>query len=253
VVGDRDFSCLDTYEDIGSSKVRAVPADFRFYLQDVKLISSDGQEVPVTLQKRAPWQTADVALIDFEDMTGSCHGTTETNDYVTVSAPEGKYKGIVFTNGVPEKLNHLEQSTLPPPLDLTDMYWAWLTGFRYYVVELQQADVGVGAGADDAGVVLPGLGLLHTGATACVKDGCKLQNRNSIRLTDFDPDADVIVADAASVFVETDITQDMQCHSSGELCAPMYKRIGLEWGTGKALTEQNVYRVEHGKATNGDK
>jgi uncharacterized repeat protein (TIGR04052 family) len=184
-------------------------------------------------------------------MTGSCHGTTETNDYITGTVPAGDYKGIVFTNGVPEKLNHLEQSTLPPPLDLTDMYWAWLTGFRYYVVELQQADVA--ASADDAGVTLPGLGLLHTGATACVKDGCKFQNRNAIRLTDFDPDRDVIVADAAAVFVETDVTQDMQCHSSGELCAPMYKRIGLEWGTGKQRNEQTVYHVEHGKTASEGK
>lgn len=129
LIGERPFACSEQYEQIGATKVTAEPADFRFYLQDVKLLSTDGREVPVLLDARSPWQTLDVALIDFEDMTNSCHGTPGVNDYVSGTVPAGEYNGIVFTNGVPEALNHLEQSGQPPPLDLTDMYWQWLTGY----------------------------------------------------------------------------------------------------------------------------
>jgi len=246
-VGDRDFSCAQEYEQLGATKVRAAPGDFRFYVQDLKLVSADGQEVPVAVDKRAPWQTPDVALVDFEDMTGVCHGTPDTNDYVSGTVPAGDYKGIVFSNGVPEALNHLEQSTQPPPLDLTDMYWAWLTGYRFFVVEFQQAGLNVDDGAgQDAGVARPGVGLLHIGSTACRKDkGCTKKNRNEIRLEDFDPESDVIVADAAAVFVETDIRQDMQCHSADETCAPMYPRAGVIWETGESdPSAQKLYRVE---------
>ncbi|HTU63686.1 MAG TPA: MbnP family copper-binding protein, partial [Polyangiales bacterium] len=126
-VADRDFSCLERYDDVGSTKTGVRPVDFRFYVQDLALIDADGEEVPVELDARAPWQTKDVALIDFEDMQGSCKGTPETNTTITGTVPAGDYHGVVFTNGVPEALNHLDQSTQPPPLDVTELYWAWLS------------------------------------------------------------------------------------------------------------------------------
>lgn len=244
-VGQLGFSCSTQYEQLGSTKVRAAPGDFRFYVQDLKLVAADGTEVPVKMDTRAPWQTPEVALIDFEDMTGMCHGTPEINEYISGTVPVGDYNGVIFTNGVPEALNHLEQSTLPAPLDLTDMYWAWLSGFRFFVLEFQEVDTGVTVATDaDAGVQLPGVGLLHVGSTACRQgEGCKKKNRNVIRLPSFNPDTDMIVADAEPVFVETDLTQDMQCHSSGDLCAPMYQRVGVSWETGDSLQEQQVFHV----------
>jgi hypothetical protein len=62
-----------------------VPADFRFYIQDLKLIDADGKEAPVKLDSRAPWQSKDLALIDFEDAQGHCHGTAETNTSITAA------------------------------------------------------------------------------------------------------------------------------------------------------------------------
>src|ERR1700712_4181769 len=228
-VADRDFSCLERYENIGSSHTTVVPADFRFYVQDLTLIAADGKQAPVQLDTRAPWQSKDVALIDFENSQGHCHGTAETNTSITGRVPQrgpGEYTGVVFSNGVPEALNHLDQSTQQAPLDVTDLYWSWLNGYRFVVAELLQvaADGGQSA-ADDAGTALPGLGLMHVGSSACRKDqGCTKHNRNLIRLTKFDPEKDVIVADLAVIFQGTDLSQDMQCHAADELCAPMFEQ-----------------------------
>jgi len=254
MVGDREFSCGEQYEGMGNPATTVTPGDFRFYVQDVRLIDASGKEVPLELQERAPWQTPDVALLDFEDMTGSCHGTPILNDYITGTVPKGDYTGVVFRNGVPEALNHLEQSTQPAPLDTPDLYWAWLTGYRFFVAEVQQVlvDDGTGAAADeDAGTVLPGRGLLHIGSTACRKEGCLKQNRNEIRLTDFDPEIDFIVADIAQVFGDSDLTLDRQCHSGDEFCAPMFERVGVSWETGDSARSQKVYRVQRGADANG--
>ena len=244
-VADRDFSCRERYEAVGSQRTTVVPADFRFYVQDLKLIDAAGKEVPVELDKRAPWQTEDVALLDFEDMQGRCHGTPETNTTITGHVPEGTYKGVVFTNGVPEELNHLEQSKQPAPLDVTDLYWAWLSGYRFMVAELLQDDAAADA---DAGVGLPGIGLMHIGSTACRRDqGCTKANRNSVRLTDFDPGKDVIVADIGAIFSATDLSQDMQCHAADALCAPMFERVGVSFEDGKSLDKQALYHVAKAK------
>lgn len=244
-IADRDFSCRERYEAVGSKQTTVVPADFRFYVQDLKLIDAAGKEVPVELETRAPWQTADVALVDFEDMQGRCHGTRETNTEITGVVPEGTYKGVVFTNGVPEALNHLEQSKQPPPLDITELYWAWLSGYRFMVAELQQEEV---AADQDAGLALPGIGLMHIGSTACTRDkGCSKPNRNLVRLMDFDPAEDVIVADIGAIFAATDLSQDMQCHAADAICAPMFEHMGVGFKDGKSLDKQSVYRVAKAK------
>jgi hypothetical protein len=42
----------------------------------------------------------------------------------------------------------------------------------------------------------------------------------------------------------TDLSQDAQCHSAGECCAPMFAHAGVDWDTGQSLPTQSVYRVE---------
>jgi uncharacterized repeat protein (TIGR04052 family) len=245
-LADRDFSCLDEYENVGSTRASAVPVDFRFYVQDLKLIDEGGEEVPVELDTRAPWQTQDVALIDFEDMKGSCRGTPETNTRITGRVPEGEYVGVTFRNGVPEELNHLDQSTQPAPLDVTDLYWSWLSGYRFVVAEVARP---VGSApepsADDADAgVEQGVGMMHIGSTACRKDqGCTKKNRNLVRLSDFDPSRDVIVADLAGIFEDTDVTRDNTCHGADEACAAMFENFGVRYEDGESLDEQKVYKV----------
>src|SRR5690606_38379560 len=71
-VGDEDFACGQVYSGVGSSGVDAAPQDLRFFVSDVRLIDASGREEPVAIAARAPWQAADVALLDFEDGSGLC-------------------------------------------------------------------------------------------------------------------------------------------------------------------------------------
>ena len=61
--------------------------------------------IPVTLDQNN-FQNGEVALLDFEDATGNCEGTAETNTTVTGTVPTGTYSGVVFELGVPFDVNH---------------------------------------------------------------------------------------------------------------------------------------------------
>src|SRR5262245_15156388 len=66
-VGERDFDCAGSYRLPLLGAV--VPNEFKFYVSEVKLIDRSGAEVPARLISRPPAQSAEVALIDFDDGT----------------------------------------------------------------------------------------------------------------------------------------------------------------------------------------
>jgi len=241
-VGDEPFACGSTYRSsLGSD---FTPADLRLFVQDVALIDSAGSERPVQLDVRPPWQTDGVALIDFEDASAAClAGTRERNLELTGQVPPGTYRGIAFSNGVPEALNHADPSRLAAPLQAGSMSWGWLQGYRFVMAEITGS-----AGA--LHTAAPGSALLHLGSTACSGNpsaggiACAKPNRNRIRLPEFDPVADAIVVDLAELFADMDLATVTTCHSSGDSCAPLFEHIGLDLSNGLATDRQSVYRVE---------
>jgi len=240
---ERELACDARFPGVGTKSTEVQPVDFRFFVQDLSLIDAEGNKVPVRVNERAPWQTPEVALIDLTDTSGTCVGTPETNAEIIGRVPNGQYTGVAFRNGVPEKLNHEDPVLHPPPLQVTDLAWSWLTGFRFLVAELHESEPAASADAD-AGTT-GGVGLLHIGSTACKANmGCSHGNRNNVELKDFDPDRDVIVADLGALFTTSDLTQDVQCHASSDACAPLFERAGIDWKTGDGLSKQSLYRVE---------
>lgn len=237
---DRPFACGDTFEDIGSEHTTITPADLRFYVQDLALIDDQGKTVPVELDERSPWQAEQVALLDFQDDQGDCSGTPDTNGMITGHVPHGTYTGVSFSNGVPEALNHEDPLQYSAPLQVTDLSWGWLTGFRFFVAEVHDVDA---AGS--------GIGLLHIGSTACTglrgDSRCTRPNRNHVELHDFDPKENAIVVDVGELFSGSDVSVDSQCHSAGDgadVCPAMAQRLGLDFSNGEASPEtQRVYRV----------
>ncbi len=248
-VGSEPFVCDRAVTIPGLGTVD--PHDFRFYVQDLALIDAAGKEVPVRMINRAPHQLQTVALIDFETGTGSCGGSTNVNSEIIGKVPEGQYRGVVFSNGVPVELNHEDPTTFPPPLTDVTMYWDWFSGFKFFVAEVRPSATAPGESAqpddEDAGAAPP-QSILHIGSSACSVAGsgdiqCSRSYRNRIRLAEFDPDGDVITADLAALFADVPAT-DTFCHGGRAGCAKVYRNLGLDLATGNATDTQRVYRVD---------
>jgi uncharacterized repeat protein (TIGR04052 family) len=237
------FACGRSYDGIGLTKTSVTPQDLRMFVQDLKLVTDKREEVPVQLDLRSPWQSTQVALLDFENGTGSCavEGDAATNQVITGIAPAGTYIGISFVNGVPEELNHADPATLQAPLqNATALSWGWLTGFRFVKAELRQTGA----------VETPGVGIVHVGATACSGDpqagsvSCVRSNRNHILLDRFDPQTNTVTVDAAAIFAGTDLTQQAECQGAGSFCSTMFDALGIDIGTGQPSGAQTVFGVK---------
>jgi uncharacterized repeat protein (TIGR04052 family) len=241
-VGEEAFECGRVYSGVGSSGLDVEPQDLRFFVSDVRLIEASGREEPVTLDTAAPWQTADVALLDFEDASGGCAaGTPDTNSRLTGRVFPADYVGVAFRVGVPESINHVDPALQPPPLELGSMSWGWLLGYRFLRAEL--------APVDEAGPV-PGAALLHLGSTACRGNPqagtvvCANSNRNDVRLDEFDALTNSVVFDVAALFESTDLASDALCHSTGEFCPGPFSSLGIDFDTGAPSEGQTAFRVE---------
>jgi len=246
-LGEREFDCGASYGLPAFGKV--VAREFKFYVNELKLIDAGGAEVPVRLVDRPPGQSADLALIDFDGLGGSCTGTPERNTEIVGKVPAGEYRGIVFSNGVPEQLNHADPLTLRAPLQDATMYWDWFQGFKFFAAEIGADQTDAASGGEDAGTFAPAQSIVHVGSVGCAADAdmqirCVRANRNLIRLPDFDPDQDVIVADLAAVFADADPRTQTFCHGPRATCGQVYGNIGIELATGEAAPKQRVYRVE---------
>ena len=241
-VGKKAFACGEEYSGIGSKSTTVTPTDLRMFVQDLKLVTAAGKEVPVELDVRKPWQGKGVALLDFEDGSGDCgEGNTETNTKITGKVAKGSYVGVSFSNGVPEKLNHADPTTAADPLgEFASLSWGWLGGYRFTKVDVREVTQGDTFGA----------AMAHIGSTACSGNPqsgtvkCGKPNRNLVQLEDFDPKTNVIVFDLAAVFEQTDLTEMAECHSTGEFCGPMFEAFGVDLKSGKALSKQTVFSVE---------
>jgi len=245
-LGDEPFECGRTYRDQGSTKQTIALHDFRMFVQDVALVDAEGREVPVALDTRDPWQTPDVALLDFEDSTGECFGDGGTNAEITGVVPKGEYRALRFSHGVPEKLNHADPKTFPPPLQTPGMSWNWLLGLRFVRLELGAvaADLDADAGAN------AGSFALHVGSTGCAgnpNEGtikCAKPNRSRIELASFELGKSEVVLDVLPLLSGSDLSETIECHSGTAVCDPMFEALGVSYATGQAGDGQRVFRLE---------
>jgi uncharacterized repeat protein (TIGR04052 family) len=136
-----DFACGRTYTGVGTTKTTEVtPTDLRFFVQKLRLINAAGEEVPVSVATRAPWQESSISLIDFENGQGDCgSGNAGTNDVITGTVPAGSYTGVAFSTSLPPELNHGDPATAPAPLrNAPGTLWAWLSGYKFLLAEMMQ-------------------------------------------------------------------------------------------------------------------
>jgi uncharacterized repeat protein (TIGR04052 family) len=210
------------------------------------LIAADGTRVPVTLAQDGAWQVETIALLDFEDGTGSCaNGTPQVNTTLRGTVPDGEYRGLEFEVGVPFDWNHGDPTTAPAPLNLTAMFWNWRGGYKFAKIEFAP----VGGMAMPAAAPTDGAGhggkkgwMLHLGSTMCAApeattppaEPCANPNRVAVALPDFVPGASTVVIDPAPVVAGADLTQNTPETSPGCMsfpndpdCNTVLPRLGL--------------------------
>lgn len=237
-VRDQPILCDATYRGIGTTGSTVTLRDFKAYVHDVVLVRANGERHPLKLEEDGRWQRDTLALLDFEDGTGTCDtGSPESHSAVTGTAPAfDDYRGVEFKLGVPAELNHLNFATAAAPLNLSSMFWSWKGGYRFLRIDVRST-------------VNPDF-LFHLGSSGCdgtPGDGftCSSDNQAVFAFTDFDPGTHRIVFDLAALFAETDLDHAIDgqtdlvsgCMSNegDPECPALMTRVGL--GTTPASTE----------------
>ena len=198
MVGSQAFSCTQTYAALGTAGTTWTPEDFRLYVHNFRLVDAGGKEYAVTLDNDGVWQDGTVALLDFEDRTGTCqNGTPETNFKVTRTADSGSNTGLKFTIGVPDSENHLQVDSQKSPLNVSTLYWSWTSGYKFLDID--------------------GSFLFHLGSAGCTANDandptkgfstCSEPNRPEIALSSFDVSKNTVILDVKSLFAQSDLTQ----------------------------------------------
>lgn len=217
-----DFTCGSSLTiTTASGAARTVtPLDMRFYVSQVRLIKSDGTQVPVDLYQGSTSQVSCVALLDFENASGTCTGagtTAATNTKITIIKPDSyatdTYVGVAFDVGLPPALNRLVNASTassPAPLVIPSLYWSWTSGYKFTKIELKDS-----ASANPL--------LLHVGSTGCTTYvagatpvyGCKKDYRGSIVVTkavgNLDLSTDKVVLDLPTLLSGYDSANSQGC------------------------------------------
>ena len=242
------FACTDSFTGLGSAATEVQFLDFRLFVSSAHLIAADGTRVPVALEQDGAWQIETIALLDFEDGTGSCaNGTPQMNTTLRGTVPDGDYRGLEFEVGVPFDWNHGDPTTAPAPLNLTAMFWNWRGGYKFVKIEFAPVmTMGMNAAAtthsEGAGHGGPGGWMLHLGSTQCAapeattppSEACANPNRVAVALPDFVPGESTVVIDPAVVVAGANLTQNTAETSPGCMsfpndpdCNTVLPRLGL--------------------------
>lgn len=246
MVGDRPFTCGESYTGIGTTNSIITPSDFRLYIHNVRLIDASGKEVPLALEQDGKWQVDNIALLDFENGSGPCaNGTPDMNAVITGTAPAGRYTGVKFVVGVPFERNHADPAKAPSPLNLTQLFWVWNSGYKFARIEMKTTG-------------LPKGWMLHLGSTGCQPGGtaqtipsnCTYPNRAEIVLKGFNIATDVVIADLKSLLEGANVDVNQPKTASGCMssqgdsdCAPIFANLGLSFA-GNASPGQKFFKPE---------
>lgn len=231
-VGDTPFACAGKYTGIGTTASTVQVTDFRFFASNVRLVRADGGEVPVKLTEDGLWQTGGIALVDFEDATGTCvNGTPETRHVIEGTAPAGDYVGVRFALGLPLEVNHREVTLQPSPLNLSRMFWSWNAGYKFMRLDLRSTGQPKGW-------------MVHLGSTGCTPEGspsvpavsCKNPNLAAIDVP-YRLGRDEIRLDLKTLLAESNVDLNQEKTAMGCMaasndaeCAPLFRQLGLAIG-----------------------
>lgn len=281
-VNGQNLTCGKEYTGLGSGKIAATFTDARFYVSNIRLITSMGETVPVQLNQDGQWQYQNVALLDFEDGTASCKdgGNTATRSIVSGKVPAGNYNGVIFDLGLPFELNHADAASAPAPLNIPALWWNWQVGYKFVRLDMRLGGEAMGAGmamptpiagatpsAEASGhggmAMAANAYLIHLGSTGCPApneaakptEPCSNPNLTTVRLTNpnFVPGKTTIVADVntllSGVALEKSMPKPPGCMSGTDDpdCSSLFPGFGLNLQTGKMESQaaaQKFFQLE---------
>jgi len=223
--GNNSVSCGNAISSLGTGAVSADLKDARFYVHDVKLITAQGNAVPVKLTQDSQWQYLNTALLDFENAAGACAsaGTAATNNLVQGTIDSGNYVGLSFQVGVPSTatnssgstvgMNHLPTATAPAPLNIAAMAWSWQVGRKFMKVEVNPVG---GVARPTTPPTTATTFNIHLGSTNCTGGdattglgvSCSNPNRGAVKFAAFNPSSQQVVLDIQQLLAGSNLSQD---------------------------------------------
>jgi uncharacterized repeat protein (TIGR04052 family) len=237
VVGTQPLDCTSTYSDAIAGNNFALN-DLRFFVSEVSLIDAAGNLYPLTMDEGTEWQNDGIALLDFEDGTGSCsNATPDTRTTITGSVATGEFTGIAFTVGVPQALNHVNPVEQTGPLANVALHWSWMMGYKHFQLE---------GSLNESGLV-----LLHLGSKGCAGNppsdfACSISNRPRVELMGADPGAVPIVLDLAALLANsTPVDDEVFCMAEqSSACEGLLGALGLDMASGSPVSgaDSRVFR-----------
>jgi uncharacterized repeat protein (TIGR04052 family) len=193
-------------------------------------LQSDGAAQRLMLTAHAPWQSERVALID---LVG---GAPERNTMLTGHVARGTYTGIRFSIAVPFGLNHANPLIAAAPLDRTELFWSWQSGYKFLRFEL----------TDDQHA-----GAFHLGSTGCSSASalrppqlpCALPNAIRVELRNFDPARQAVEVRVADLVAALSSAGRPACtgdYRTVRACFDAYLLTGLDVDTGMCVDDNSV-------------
>jgi uncharacterized repeat protein (TIGR04052 family) len=242
-VGEQTVTCGQRFSGIGTSSTSIELLDFKLYVRDVTLVRANGERHALTLEQDGTWQRDALALLDFEDGTGTCDtGSPETHTAVTGTAPaHDDYTALEFKVGLPPEQNHLDGATAPAPLNAPGMWWSWKGGYKFLRLDVRSSK--------NAAF------LFHLGASGCagsVAEGftCASGNQLSVALSGFNPTRNEVVLDVGSLYAGSDLDHQVDpasdsvsgcMSSSGDPeCPAIFEKLGMDL-EGNALSSPGTF------------
>lgn len=197
-VGEQPLRCDASYPGIGTTGSTLQLLDFKAYVRDIVLVRANGERHALQLEEDGVWQRDGIALLDFEDGTGTCNtGSAATRTEVVGYAPaHDDYTAIELKVGVPKEKNHLDGARAQAPLNVPGMWWSWQGGYKYLKLDVRTT------GNEEY--------FFHLGATGCTgspAEGfqCVSENEVTVVLEGFHPDTGTVVFDVAGLLADSDV------------------------------------------------
>lgn len=241
-VEEEAYRCDRTFAGLGPDDQAISPRELRVYVHGVRLLDRNGDSVGIALAQDAPFQTQDVALLDFGGSERGCdEGGQAGNTEIVGSVPFGEYVGLAFRIGVPDELNHRAIDLSDSPLDDPTLTGGSIQGrvFVSMAAELTQGDTTF---AYELRVGSTNCGIDQTsGLVTCAKP-----NRANAAFPAFHPRDDEIVFDVGALIARSRPTASAATCSVDTgigSCIDAFAALGIHHATGAPLASPSIVKV----------